>query len=167
MFPAIIPFDFERAFPSIDRQYIRDFVTRMALPSGVHQILMATYSPSQTLMGRGGAGARRNITLCTGVPQGCPLSGSMFAVAPQALVAPLSAEVDPDDLFVDADDIAMIIRSTADVGRIVSLFVIVAATTPLRRKVSSGPLVPPHGLRRGDDLSLPGDSRSSRAGEEG
>lgn len=142
MFPAIILFGFESAFPSIARQYIWDVVARMALPRGVRQILMAMYSPSQMLMGRSGAGARRKITLRTGVPQGCPLSGSMLAVPSQALVALLSLEVDPNDLFVDADDIAMITRSIADVGRIVAMFDTIAAPTSLRLKVSKCRVVP-------------------------
>lgn len=50
--PAILPFDFAAAFPTIDRRYIRRCLAAMRLPSGMRAAIDALYVPNRNFIGR-------------------------------------------------------------------------------------------------------------------
>jgi hypothetical protein len=52
--------------------------------------------------------------ILSGIIQGCPCSGSLFAIAADFIIRALAAEI-TDDLWAFADDIAILIDSTHSV----------------------------------------------------
>ena len=59
--------------------------------------------------------------ICSSIIQGCPCSGSLFAIAADFLIRGLAAEV-TEDLWAFADDIAILIDSIDRIQSVESLF---------------------------------------------
>lgn len=86
----------------------------MSLPSGYRTAVGLLCGPATTSVGRPTSGPTESFPVTSGVPQGCPLSGSMFTVALRPLLELLVGECGPERVFIYADDAAVILRSVAD-----------------------------------------------------
>ena len=72
-------FDFAAAFPSIAHQWIWIVVSHTGLPLVVQEIIRAMYT-SVFAYGRSPGTTAKMFPILSGIIQGCPLAGSLFAL---------------------------------------------------------------------------------------
>ena len=78
--PSLISlYDFAAAFPSMSHTWIPACLTALGIPSGAHDLTMSMYCLNLAHSAAGGALIPLFLIL-SGVLQGCPLSGFLFAV---------------------------------------------------------------------------------------
>lgn len=140
--PCILLFDFASAFPSISRQYIRAALAAMRLPRGSQDAVNGLYSTSRTSIGRPTSGHHEAFDVSSGVPQGCPLSGSVFAPALRPLLEQLVQVCGSDMVFMYADDIGVVVRSLHMLGPLHQLFQAFARASGLELKPGKCLLIP-------------------------
>ena len=77
--PVFLSFDFASAFPSLSRKYLGKVLERFKLPLGYRLAVSGLYSHMTGFVRIGG---RREVALpiLSGVAQGCPLSGTLWAL---------------------------------------------------------------------------------------
>ena len=80
-FPLWFFFDFAAAFPSVAHQWIWIVITRCGLPDGLQEIIRAMYS-CVFAYGRTNGTSAKMFPIFSGIIQGCPLAGSLFALLP-------------------------------------------------------------------------------------
>jgi hypothetical protein len=113
--PAIILFDIMAAFPSLSHQWLFVVLVKMGIPQATIQAFKALYRDcfaTIMLMGK----RRRRFAIKSGIRQGCPASGTLFALAMDPCIRYLIARIGPDLGLVNAyaDDIAAVIRNLFD-----------------------------------------------------
>lgn len=139
---CILLFDFASALPSISRNYLGRVTKAMALPSGYRTAVGLLYGPATTSVGRPTDGPTESFPVTSGVPQRCPLSGSMFTAALRPLLELLVRECGPERVFIYADDVAVILRSVVEAGRLPSTFTVFDRASGLQLKPQKCLLVP-------------------------
>lgn len=77
-----------------------------------------------------------------GVPQGCPLSGGLFATAMFPLIAMLETELGSSSSYCYADDVAVLIRSLDAVPRLAKILRTFSNATGLNLKPSKCQVLP-------------------------
>lgn len=92
--PALLFLDFLSAFPAANRDYVLRSLRGAGLPTGAMRLASALYAPTSTLIAAGN-GPPVRMKVSAGVPQGCPFSGSAFAVAAQPVVQQLGCDAGP------------------------------------------------------------------------
>lgn len=78
----------------------------------------------------------------THIPQGCPLSGSVYAATSTALVHLLSTEIPAECIFMFADDLAMLLDDVERLPAVARILDIYATATNLKVDVSKTVVVP-------------------------
>lgn len=140
--PAVILFNFSVAFPPLDRSYVAQVLEAMRVSNGVRNAVLAMYAPSWTHVGRPDSSETPGFRVATGAPQGCPLSGRIFACATVALLDMLTAVVGPQNVFLFADDTAIVIDRVTQLVEVRAAFEEYRAATALVLKDEKCVLVP-------------------------
>jgi exonuclease III len=131
--PAIILFDIMAAFPSLSHQWLFVVLVKMGIPLATISAFKALYRDcfaTIMLMGK----RRRRFAIKSGIRQGCPASGTLFALAMDPCIRYLISRIGPDLGLVNAyaDDIAAVIRNLYDSLKLVNrCFEIIGQATAL------------------------------------
>lgn len=97
----------------------------MKLLAGFRMALQQMYVRTTTWVGRPTSGGRTaQFDIAAGVPQGCPLSGSILSACTRALIAQLELVIDPAHIFAFADDVAILVASVHDLAVIRRVFAV-------------------------------------------
>lgn len=121
--------DVEAAFPSVSHAWLHRFFKHRGAPAAVCRCLQMAYSGLSTVVSFG-ASCTRSFRLRAGVRQGCPASGSVFAMLLDPWVRLLGRRLPAPDhvVAVYADDVALGARSLVEIARPLA-----AAATVLQR----------------------------------
>lgn len=106
--PAIVLFDIKAAFPSVGWEWIWATMRAMCIPEWVATALRSLYAGSAARIMYSGMVTEAVFPIARGIKQGCPSSGSVWAIAFDPAVRRLRAAMPGprDSLTVFADDIA-------------------------------------------------------------
>lgn len=140
--PILVFIDFEAAFPSISRAFLRESIRSMGLPAGMQKVLDALYAPSWAQTSRSCVAQGVGFRVCSGIPQGCPLSGSVYAATSTALMHLLTTEIQAECIFMFADDLALLLDDVERLPAIAKILNIYARATNLKVKVGKTVIVP-------------------------
>ena len=146
---GIILFDVRAAFPSLDHRFMWETLQAIGLPEAFVKVLKLFYSDNRHFMKVQGR-LYNGPTIRTGVRQGCPLSGILFAACVDILLTRLATCLrDHEMIRAYADDIAMVIRdyeqSAPMIARTFSDFGRISA---LHVKINKNILLFPNGICR-------------------
>ena len=107
---AIILLDFRAAFPSIAHEYIWDALTAVGIPSQFISCLKLFYRNNRHHI-KVGKGIFPSFVCNSGVRQGCPLSGILFALCADLLLRKVAAALTGDGIVRGyADDTALVVE---------------------------------------------------------
>jgi len=143
-FPAVALFDFAAAFPSLAHKWIFLAIYFCGFPAGFIAIVEANYSLVFMFIALGGQ-LHMLLLVAAGVLQGCPLSGTLFAVCvdpflrqiDMEIVAPKHAEV-----RACADDIGASLTSIGILKILFPVFRLAQAIAGLTLKPQKCILIP-------------------------
>ena len=109
-FAACVLFDFATAFPSIAHRWLFAVLEAYGVPSEVLNLIKALYSDCEALLCFGGSVVGK-IGVRSGIKQGCPLSGSIFALAIDPLLRLIAYRtlIRSSSLNAYADDIGTVL----------------------------------------------------------
>ena len=91
--PAMVFFDFRNAFPSVSHTWIFHVLTEMGLPAPLVQAIRLMYRDIVSDISFEGQEAE-GFPISTGIKQGCPMSGTIFALAIDPFVRYLNTRVE-------------------------------------------------------------------------
>jgi endonuclease/exonuclease/phosphatase family metal-dependent hydrolase len=108
---AIILFDFRAAFPSMNHSFIWETLKMAGIPTDFIDAIRALYSDNKHLIKIDG-GLFDGPTVRSGVRQGCPLSGLLFAICADVLLLRLQDALkgEDDTVCAFADDTAVVLE---------------------------------------------------------
>ena len=111
---AIVLFDFRAAFPSMNHAFIWETLTIAGIPADFIDAIRALYTNNKHWIKVDG-GLFDGPTVRSGVRQGCPLSGLLFAVCADVLLLRLQDALKGEDETVRAfaDDTAIVLEDYA------------------------------------------------------
>jgi hypothetical protein len=108
--PAILLFDIKAAFPSLAHQWLFVVLSRMKVPRFIILAIKALYKDgfAQVVL----LGTRIFLFIRSGIRQGCPASGTLFALAIDPCIRYIIHQLGPERgvLTAYADDIAAAVR---------------------------------------------------------
>ena len=110
--PITVLFDYTAAFPSVSHQWMRAILHRIRIPDGLLNAFNSLYRGNETYTHSGGR-LQWISNIRSGVLQGCPLSGTLFVLAIDPLLAQFEHYTHNPQLgavFVCADDIGAAIK---------------------------------------------------------
>jgi hypothetical protein len=152
---ASIFYDFTTAFPALAHSWIFVVLAAMNIPVGFRSAICRLYSHCIAYLMLGGA-LVGSLPICSGIKQGCPLSGSIFALAIDPLIRRILAASVLNSIRITAfaDDIAIVVANIflqlPDIMAIFALWGAVSALMLNSTKTAILPLWPFDGamLRR-------------------
>eukprot|EP00959_Pyramimonas_sp_CCMP1952_P093647 1959635-Pyramimonas_sp.AAC.1 len=109
--PAILSYDFSQAFPSVSHEWLRMVLERLSLPPPLLWFFTILYTNVQCYGVLGGQ-MLWLFSIWSGIIQGCPASGALFAAALNPFLLDFKAEfVDKcrGVMFACADDLGAVI----------------------------------------------------------
>jgi len=121
---GIMLFDFRAAFPSLQHKFLFYVLKRMGIPRRMLNVLVKLYKDCGTIIVYNG-GVFQGLIIKSGIKQGCPLSGTLFALALDPFIRLLLSRIEHphDTLTAFADDLAMVCGDMkARLGVIMKLF---------------------------------------------
>lgn len=140
--PALIFLDFLSAFPAANRDYVLRSLRGAGLPIGALRLAAALYAPTSTLIAAGN-GPPVRMLVSAGVPQGCPLSGTAFAVAAQPVVQQLACDAGHRGLALAyADDLGLLLPEMCRLSAASRSLNAFARASAIALKISKCRLVP-------------------------
>ena len=105
---ALLLFDFTAAFPSLSHDMLWDTLEILGIDPGFIQVIKTFYTRNLHLLKLRGD-LFPGVIVKSGVRQGCPLSGLLFAICVDILVSSLPALLGPDGAVgAFADDIGAV-----------------------------------------------------------
>jgi hypothetical protein len=118
--PAIILFDIMAAFPSLSHQWLFVVLRKMRVPVQFINALKALYKDGFATINLNGKRWRR-FPILSGIRQGCPASGTLFALAIDPCLRYLISKIGPERGIMNAyaDDIAAVLRDLFDSLKII------------------------------------------------
>eukprot|EP00959_Pyramimonas_sp_CCMP1952_P076173 1591528-Pyramimonas_sp.AAC.1 len=84
--PALLAFDYGQAFPSVSQHWIFLMLRTLSLPPPLYAFLETIYS-EVSCWGQIGSTVIFRFMIESGIIQGCPASGALYAVASHAFAA--------------------------------------------------------------------------------
>ena len=141
---SMIFFDFAAAFPSIAHQWIFYVLRRMGLPDSYVDLIYRLYlgCDSQVTIGK----QRLDyVYINSGIKQGCPLSGTIFAIVMDPLLRMLIAGpyIGRVRFGAYADDIATVLQRTdVDLPSLLGGFGVIRRASALHLKIRKCCIVP-------------------------
>ena len=106
---AIFP-DFAAAFPSVEHDFIQDFMNSLDWPEWLTHFVRALYCNNRCFIAASG-GHTVGFALNAGIRQGCPLSPLLFAVVADLLLRRLQRHFPSTLIRAYADDIALVLKN--------------------------------------------------------
>ena len=107
--PALMLFDFKAAFPSVLHKYIWRVLDCSGIPQAFIKLIQCFYRNCRHVIRIGGQLFPGPILL-SGVRQGCPLSGLLFAIVMEPILRCISAAMGPRaHLRAYADDVGVLV----------------------------------------------------------
>lgn len=149
--PTILLLDFRAALPSISQRYMRECMKAARLPGGWLRLVELLYGPADSQIGRAALRHGEHYVVTGGSPQGCPLSGSAFALATVPLLLPLRGLLGARAGFAYADDIGLLIEDMGYIPAIARTFDAFRRATELELRLDKCKLIPTR--IRSDDFS--------------
>ena len=109
---AMVLFDFSAAFPSVSHRWIFKVLEHMQIPSNIIHAIRELYKNSTASICINNV-AYFTIGIYSGIKQGCPLSGTIFALAIDPLIRYLLAAsvLGSMQITAYADDLAIVIAN--------------------------------------------------------
>jgi hypothetical protein len=121
---AILLFDFRAAFPSMNHDFIWDTLREVGIPEQFIEAIRTLYRNNKHLLKLRG-GIYEGPEVFSGVRQGCPLSGLLFAICADVLLTRLGTVLRNEDEIVRAfaDDTAAVVHDyTISIPVLANLF---------------------------------------------
>lgn len=140
--PFALFLDFATAFPSVSREYVLDALAAAGVPRHLLRVTGAMYTAERSTIGTAAPTRSKSFSVESGVPQGCPLSGSTFCIASVPLLVALAAVVGRSGVFAFADDLALVVRSLRLLPQIRRTLEAVGAATALMVRCAKCAIVP-------------------------
>ena len=94
--PIMPLYDFSAAFPSVAHDFMFIILTALKFPQGLFLFLKPLYTNNRCIGCFDGVSMFLYF-ICSGIIQGCPLSGSIFALAIDALIRLMLASLQESD----------------------------------------------------------------------
>lgn len=141
---GVMLLDVEAAFPSVSHEWLHRFFKHIGSPAALCRCLKMAYSGLSTVVSFG-TSCSRSFRLRAGVRQGCPASGSIFAMLLDPWVRLLGRRLSVPEhvVAVYADDVAVGARSLPDAARpLAAAAVVLQRATGLRMKGSKCLAIP-------------------------
>jgi len=142
--PAILLFDLMAAFPSLSHQWLFVVLRKMKVPMRVLKAFAALYKDCfATIILLGGRWQR--VPMLSGIRQGCPASGTLFALAIDPCIRYLISLLGPRGGMLNAyaDDIAAVLRDLfAVLKSIDEAFLTIGRATALRLHPGKVQIIP-------------------------
>ena len=141
---AIILLDFRAAFPSMDHGFIWDALEATGLPREFVDAVKMLYRENKHLIRLQGA-LFEGPTVYSGVRQGCPLSGLIFAICADVLLVRLEKVLSGEDEVARAfaDDTAVVVQDyTKTIGTLANLFREYASISCLELNINKTVFIP-------------------------
>lgn len=106
--PGVFLFDVEAAFPSAAQPWIWQVLERMGLPCRLRRAVQFLYKDVHVRFLLNGRLSERSICVRSGVKQGCPSSGFLWALLYDPVLRAMSCTLPPRELAITcfADDLA-------------------------------------------------------------
>ena len=142
--PAIFLFDVMAAFPSLSHQWLFVVLAKMRIPKGIIRALKALYADCSATIVLGGR-RLRSFNMLSGIRQGCPASGTLFALAIDPCLRYLISQIGPARGLVNAyaDDIAAVLRDMfKSIGMIDLIFKTIGRATSLHLHPGKVQIIP-------------------------
>lgn len=136
--------DFATAFPSLAHGWLFSVMTAAGLPEAIIRVVIFLYSKQVTYFMVAGE-LVAEVALERGVKQGCPLSGTLFAMAVDPLLRRLAQGPGPLQqwVFAYADDLAIVFRALCvGLARLLPVFVVWGRISGLRLRPDKSVVVP-------------------------
>ena len=134
-FPSAWSLDLAASFPSIARMWMQFVLEAIEAPKGLSNMVQSTHAENWVLETSTGD-VRFMYELASGVQQGCPFTGLMFAICFDACVRGLSASLGLlGVIWACADDVFLVLRSMAALSRAASMFLLLKRATCLTLNV--------------------------------
>jgi hypothetical protein len=106
---AIILFDFKAAFPSLSHDMLWDTLEATGVDADFIRVVKMFYHKNQHLL-KGRGATFKGVSVESGVRQGCPLSGLLFAICVDVLLTRLRTILkDGEEVTAFADDIGIVV----------------------------------------------------------
>jgi hypothetical protein len=141
---GLLLLDIKAAFPSLSQEWMFQVLRKMQIPRMVIRALRALYNDNDATIFFNGA-AHSTITITSGIKQGCPASGVLFALALDPFLRYLLMRIPPPLNVVTAfaDDIAIAARHLLHIlPAIRDIFRILAKATALQINIDKTKLIP-------------------------
>jgi hypothetical protein len=141
---ASIFFDFTTAFPALAHAWIFFVLAAMGIPKGFLNAIRKLYSKCLAFLLFGGA-LVGSLPICSGIKQGCPLSGSIFALAIDPLIRRILAASVLHSIRITAfaDDIAIVVANLfIQLPGIMVIFALWGRTTALKLNPTKTAILP-------------------------
>ena len=132
--PAMIAFDIEAAFPSIAHTYMWQVLQRYAIPMSYINILKGMYHNYRIQLRVGGR-VFNGFSIQAGIKQGCPCSGSLFALGLDPFIRMVCLRIPPavGKFLAFADDMAAAVMNIyIQFPILVKCFILLRMATALR-----------------------------------
>ena len=141
---GIVLLDITAAFPSLSHHYLFQALHHMGLPPNIIYALHQLYQHNYCHIHINGA-THAGFTITSGIKQGCPASGSMFALALHPFLKYLASHLPPPRTvtLAFADDIAIVPTDLLQaLVRLVKCLATLASATNLHLNASKTTIVP-------------------------
>ena len=136
-------FDFEAAFPSVAWAWIHAVFLAIGIPWSISQMIQKFYANCRYFPRLSGKW-RYAFTPKSGTKQGCPLSGTIFVILLDPIIAALTKSMGPKDVLRGyADDLAAVLfEGLQTLMSIARVFQVVKIISGLNLKISKTVIIP-------------------------
>ena len=136
-------FDFEAAFPSVAWEWIYAVLSAIGMPPEIMRMIKKLYTNCRHFLRFCGR-CKYAFTPKSGTKQGCPLSGTIFVLLLDPIIAALAKTLGPRDVLRGyADDLAVVLfEGMRTLKKISVIFEIVGHISGLKLKITKTILIP-------------------------
>ncbi len=143
-FALLILFDIAAAFPSLAHDWLFATLTAMQMPSGFFNLISCMYTVNCSFGVRSGQDLPLFLIMC-GVMQGCPLSGTLFALALNPFLVWLGTALEVPQLGTVracADDIGVVLNDIQTVPTLAGITDTMGKAARLHLKTCKCKIIP-------------------------
>jgi len=152
--PAIITWDLEAAFPSVSQEWMHMTLAARGAPEGIAAFVEGIYRQA-TAYGRAGNETHELFRQTSGVAQGCPGSGWIFAAVLDPALKLLAHALGQEGVLTAcADDMAAAIKQLKALPALADAFEVVRRSSGLKLKPAKCHIIPMRKMGKGDAAKL-------------
>ena len=133
--PALVLCDIMAAFPSLNHAFLFSFLRFCDLPLGLYEYFLSLYR-NNVCMAIGNKGLVVLFVILSGILQGCPLSGTLFAMSLDSFLRMICSVLPSSSTKAFADDLAIVIGQLKELPKLARCFEILHKTATLALKPS-------------------------------